>query len=87
VDNFQPGGYSPNPEYQDLLDILGEVSMDGYCDRLYTNWEANVATPRLKELDFSNITWRMGECDSFGPLSRVCQAWHPEKGWVKLVYG
>ena len=77
----------PKIIYLDLLEVLGEVSMDGYCDRLYTNWEANVATPRLEELGYTNLTWRTGESDSFGPLSRVCTAYHPEKGWVKLVYG
>ena len=55
----------------DLLEILGSVAMDNYCSRYYWEWEDEIATPRLKDLGYSNIQWCMGEQDSFGPLARI----------------
>lgn len=74
------------PEYGDLLAILGEVNMDGYCGYHYTRWENEVATPRLRELGYEVVGWFMGERDSFGPLSRVVHV-SKDGELSKLVYG
>lgn len=55
----------------DLLEILGEVSQEGFCSPSFWGWEENIAIPRLKELGYKIIrgfkTW---DGDSFGPLTR-----------------
>lgn len=77
---------SMSRDYGDLLDILGEVSMEGYCDREYRKWEEQVAEPRLVELGYEVRMWTDGERDSFGPLSRIVIT--VKDGQVKrLIYG
>ena len=39
----------------------------------YREYEDNALTPWLKSMGFTSISWRDGERDSFGPLSRVCR--------------
>jgi hypothetical protein len=56
---------------KDLLDILGDVPMEGYCSQEYWKWEQEVAEPQLRDLGYEVVRWAMGEVDSFGPLSRV----------------
>jgi len=57
---------------RDLFDILpSTVSLDNHCSREFWRWEDEVVTPILLDLGYTDIVWRMGEVDSWGPLSRV----------------
>ena len=68
---------------KDLLDVIGKVSMKGYCAQpsahkqydkggpYYWEWEDNIAKPALLTLGYTAVTFSDGERDSFGPLSRV----------------
>jgi hypothetical protein len=40
----------------------------------YRQEELDVLQPRLEALGYTEIEWGAGESDSFGPLTRVCQA-------------
>ncbi len=58
---------------EDLLEVLGPVSMTDYCgsNLRYLDWEEKVATPVLKAQGFIVHEWRTTESDSCGPLSRA----------------
>lgn len=49
--------------------------------------EVEILEPQLVALGYSNITWMMGEVDSFGPLSRLCHAENAEGKEVTFIYG
>jgi hypothetical protein len=71
----------------DLFSILpSDICMDRYCDRDYWVWEDETCQPALEKLGYERITFRMGERDSFGPLTRIVRAY---KGGacVEFVYG
>jgi hypothetical protein len=74
----------PPIEYTDLIDV---ISFAGFDYNKYREGEDTILTPRLERLGYTRIKWSMGEFDSFGPLSRVCQA-HDKNGIVRwFVYG
>lgn len=59
-------------EYVDVYDALPGVQID-YDD--YVRYEREVLTPALEKAGYViDGPWRMGERDSFGPLSRVVTA-------------
>lgn len=58
----------------DLFTVIGMVDMDGYCASDYWRWEDRVARPALEALGYTQVCFSMGECDSFGPLSRIVTA-------------
>lgn len=54
-----------------LYDSVFNEMPKGWDDvRAYRDYEEDQLTPWLRSMGFTNITWRMGEADSFGPLSR-----------------
>lgn len=73
---------------KDLFEIIPpDVCMDDFCHpERYRIWEDEVATPALQNLGYREVTWRTGEADSFGPLSRVGTAYLNGIP-VKFVYG
>lgn len=76
------------PETFDLLEVIGEDAADkpDFCSRSYWKWEDETATPLLEKLGYANIRFSMGECDSFGPLTRIVTA---EKDGIRyrFIYG
>lgn len=76
------------PETLELLEVIGEDAADepDFCSRSYQKWEDDTATPLIEKLGYSNIRFSMGECDSFGPLTRVVSA---EKDGIpyRFIYG
>ena len=70
----------------DLLEVLGTVSMEGYCSSSYWEWEANIAKPALSVLGYTDIKFYNGEVDSFGPLSRIVRCIKDGVS-VQLMYG
>jgi hypothetical protein len=66
---------------EDLLDF-------GRFD--YDDWrkgEIQILQPQLESMGYSNIQWRPGETDSFGPLTRICRAIWPNRNVVWFIYG
>ena len=76
------------PQALDLLELIGEDAANepDYCSSSYWKWEDKTATPLLMKLGYANIRFSMGECDSFGPLTRVVTA---EKNGIRyrFIYG
>ena len=76
------------PEMLDLLEVIGAGAADepDFCSRSYWKWEDETATPLLEKLGYANIQFSMGECDSFGPLTRIVTA---EKNGIpyRFIYG
>jgi hypothetical protein len=68
---------------QDLFAVLPSISMDGCFNHDYWKWEDTIATPALINLGYENIKWSMGDCDSFGPLSRIITCW---KNGIRYQY-
>lgn len=58
-------------EYEELSNV---ISLEGiqYTRDTYLDDELNVLQPRLVSCGFTDIKWRMGDSDAFGPLTRVC---------------
>ena len=58
--------------YRNLIDAIGEDAMSDkrYCTDRYSDWEREVAEPRLLSKGWRVSNWRTGEGDSFGPLTR-----------------
>lgn len=48
--------------------------------------ELEILEPQLAELGFRDFHWRMGEYDSFGPLSRYCTMTDRFGQHVQFVY-
>lgn len=59
-----------------LLEVIGlEAShQPGYCAAAYQRWEDTTARHLLETLGFSNIQFSTGDCDAFGPVTRVVAA-------------
>lgn len=76
------------PEMLDLFEVIGAGAADepDFCSRSYWKWEDETATPLLEKLGYANIQFSMGECDSFGPLTRIVTA---EKNGIpyRFIYG
>jgi hypothetical protein len=49
--------------------------------------EREILEPQLIDLGYTDITWWMGEEDSFGPLSRLCRAIDKHGDEVTFIYG
>ena len=49
--------------------------------------EKEILEPQLLDLGYTDITWWMGEQDSFGPLSRLCKAIDKKGNEVTFIYG
>ena len=71
-------------EYLELGDFIsfGEFSFINYREG-----EEELLRPRLEELGFSDIRFSMGECDSFGPLTRVVHARNGKGTPMQFIYG
>jgi len=76
------------PETLDLLDVIGAAAAGepDFCSQSYWKWEDETATPLLEKLGYANIRFSMGECDSFGPLTRIVTA---DKDGIpyRFIYG
>jgi len=53
----------------------------------FITWESSVATPALKKAGFTDIRWRTGDGDSFGPLTRVCSCKDRDGESRTFLYG
>jgi hypothetical protein len=64
------------PEMVDLFSVIGNEAAHAanYCSREYRKWEDQTARPLLEQRGYSNVSFSMGEHDSFGPLSRIVTA-------------
>lgn len=72
VDGF-PVDPHPNIDgtYYLYEEVFNEVP-NGWTDpSSYREYETEKLTPWLESMGFTDINWRMGEQDSFGPLSRM----------------
>ena len=55
-------------------DLLSFLKIENFNFDLYQNHEQSLIKPALKEKGFTQISFIMGEAESFGPLSRVVLA-------------
>jgi hypothetical protein len=70
--------------YENLMDV---VSFEGFSFSNYWDGEMKILTPRLLNAGFSKIKFSMGECDSFGPLTRICTAVDKDNRVRHFIYG
>jgi predicted translin family RNA/ssDNA-binding protein len=71
-------------EYEEVPE---EVSFEGFSFSEYYKDEKEKLKPQLEKLGYMNISFVMGECDSFGPLSRIIYATDPNGNFHRFVYG
>lgn len=73
-------------EAADLLDFLGdEASAFDFSE--YDEGERDILRPALERRGFTNVSFHMGEQDSFGPLSRGCVATDGDGKRRRFFYG
>ena len=77
---------SPALHYINLGDLINfeEIGFD------YSNWvveEVEKLNPQLESMGYTNIQWRPGETDSWGPLTRICRTVNPRGDVVWFIYG
>lgn len=77
-------GEEESIDYIDLEKLLDFTNFDF---ALWFEHEKNVLEPQLVAMGYRNIDWRMGEYDSFGPLTRVASATDPDGKVVWFIYG
>lgn len=73
-------------ESQDLLTFLGDEVSD-FDFSSYHSGEQRILKPALEKRGYTNVSFYMGEQDSFGPLSRGVVAKDPEGKRVRFYYG
>ena len=56
-----------------LFDFI-RIEEDEFDFSSYYEGEEQIMKPRLEKLGYSRVVFRMGEQDSFGPLSRLVYA-------------
>lgn len=73
-------------EYKDLNDVIPNEVWKNFSFSEYYRDEKRILKPALENAGYTNITFIMGERDSFGPLSRIVIAY---KDGVRFdfVYG
>jgi len=71
-------------EYVDLSEV---IDFSGFSFGDYVNGEKTILQPQLEALGYTDIQWYMGEYDSFGPLTRICQAKSSTGEMTYFVYG
>ena len=72
---------------EDFGHVADHISMEGFDYRNYRNHENELLTPRLTEAGFSDIKFRPGESDSFGPLIRLVRMTNKEGKRGEAYYG
>jgi len=72
-----------------LWDVYPDVKLDmkDYCSHEYRKWEQEVCKLWLESLGYTDVSFGMGEYDSFGPLSRVIFTTDSNGNQRKLWYG
>lgn len=70
-------------------ELSSVISLEGlsYSPYKFIEDEKTILEPRLLELGFTDIFWKMGEADSFGPLSRICNATDADGNRRSFIYG
>ena len=67
---WEDNGMTLNRKY-----LSSVISLEGLTyGKGYRQQELDLLQPRLEALGYTEIEWGEGESDSFGPLTRVCQA-------------
>lgn len=67
---WEDNGMTLNRKY-----LSSVISLEGFnYDKNFKEQELFLLQPRLQELGYIEIEWGAGESDSFGPLTRTCQA-------------
>jgi|SRR4051794_1475609 len=73
-------------EYVDLDEDAG-IDFTGFSFKDYVNGERTILQPQLEARGYTDIKWYMGEYDSFGPLTRVCEAKSSNGERIYFIYG
>lgn len=84
--NIWDDGDEPDPprEYIQLEDL---ISFEGFEWAEWLKGEKEVLQPQLERFGYTDIQWKPGETDSYGPLSRVCKAKNSNGSAVWFIYG
>lgn len=71
------------------INLMELISFDGFdfSNEGFLKSEQDIIKPQLEEMGFTNIFFRAGESDSFGPLTRVVQATTFQGKVVWFFYG
>ena len=73
-------------QYEDFYEIE-DVSFLCFDWSKYWIGETDVLEPQLVALGYSDFTWKMGEADSFGPLTRICICRDSSGELHRFIYG
>ena len=73
-------------EYEELSNVISLKGITFQRDT-YLDEELEILQPRLVALGYTEVKWRMGDSDAFGPLTRVCVCWDAAGKFRKFVYG
>ena len=73
----------PNDEIYDLIPDAWEH----FSFTLWYRHEGELLKPALEKLGYTNVTFFMGEADSWGPLTRVICATTPAGERKRWIYG
>jgi hypothetical protein len=68
---FEQEQEEPPAKYENLDRI---ISFQNFDHDQYRYGEEHILKPQLEELGYTDIQFKMGESDSWGPLTRLCSA-------------
>lgn len=71
-------------DYEDLYEV---ISFAGFDWNKYRQGEEDILKVRLERKGFTGIVFKMGEQDSFGPLTRICLCFDSEGKRRRFIYG
>lgn len=72
---------------QDLFDFLDREEIDHFDFEDWYAGEKSIFRPALEKRGYTNISFSMGEEDSFGPLIRLIRCQDTDGKWVRFYYG
>lgn len=69
-----------------IQDLISFKDFD-FSTATYRQQEIEILQPQLEAYGFTDINWYDGERDSFGPLTRMVSAVHPDGNLIEMFYG
>lgn len=76
----------PKFTYINLLNIIPETMSQVDFQEYHTS-EQTLIKPALEAQGYRDVQFRMGERDSFGPLSRIVLATRKDDTVARFIYG
>lgn len=74
-----------NETFTELYSVIPWPAAFDYSN--YRHDEAALLQPLLEAAGYRNVSFHMGECDSFGPVTRIVRARTSQGARVAFIYG